>query len=86
MQSAGSRTFQKYFTTKKWDINFTSLKLIGYWAHLFKENKFGMKNIFFKKPKDVSLMLLIVGKYFIAEFLIFIFNYERSLFNIFRKK
>lgn len=39
MQSAGSRTFQKYFTTNKQDINFTSLKLIGYSAHLLKKAK-----------------------------------------------
>lgn len=44
MQSAGSRTFQKYFTTNKQDINFTSLKLIGYSAHLLKKQKLEMKN------------------------------------------
>lgn len=31
-------------------------------------------------------MLLVVGKYLIAKFLMFTFNYVRSLFNIFRKK
>lgn len=37
MQSAGSRTFQKYFTSKEQDNNFTSLKLIGYSARVFQE-------------------------------------------------
>ena len=68
MQSAGSRTFQKHFTSKKQDINFTSLKLIGYSAHLFKkESKSEMKNNFKKNQTNyVSVMLLIVGKRFIA--------------------
>lgn len=39
MQSDGSRTSQKYFTTKKRDINLTSLKLTGYSAHFFKKKK-----------------------------------------------
>ena len=67
MQPAGSRTFQKHFTTKKQHINFTSLKLIGYSSPSFKKEKqqkcsLGWKSTFFKKPKDVSIMLLVVGK------------------------
>lgn len=52
MQSGVSRTFQKYFISKKQDINFTSLKLIGYSGHLFKnETKFEMKTNFLKKTQ-----------------------------------
>lgn len=50
MQSAGGRISPKYFTTKKQDINFTSLNLTGYSAHFLKKKKrkqnfkFEMKN------------------------------------------
>lgn len=63
MQSAGSRTSQKYLTTKEWNINLTSVKLTGYSAHFFKKKKKESKNFKFEMKnnfkKNVSIMLLV---------------------------